>query len=275
MKDEEIRQLKVQEEGPDWIWEVVGTLDDVLNKAHLFDNDVKAEGQLLAQKIITILVNFGCKMEATLVDIQKLVFELQARLSQPPLPLMTPQKEKQVKVLKTPLHQRPIKEVIAEVAKIEILPAATRAATLATVKTKKTEKDLETKTISSELSLHRKSAKKKTKEPSPESKEEEESTAEETGSSGEEQESEEEAKPMTLPAEKRRRMETQASDKKKPAFMFRTPVPLKQPVKTPRKGESSQKKAKSEVDRNMVEKQQKQNLGFLRTRINSRRLSRS
>ena len=90
MKDEEIRQLKVQAEGLDQIWEVVGTLSDVLNKAHLFDNDIKAEGQLSAQNVITILVNFGHKMEAILVDIQKLVSGLHAGSSRLPLPLTTP-----------------------------------------------------------------------------------------------------------------------------------------------------------------------------------------
>ena len=43
MKDEEIRQLKVQAEGLDWIREVVGTLGDVLNKVHLFDNEAKGQ----------------------------------------------------------------------------------------------------------------------------------------------------------------------------------------------------------------------------------------
>ena len=80
------------------------------------------------------------------------------------------------------------------------------------------------------------------KEPSSEFDEEEESIAKETGSSGRELESEEEAEPVTLLAEKRKRMETRASDKKKPASAFKTLVPLKQPVQTPRKGKSSLKK---------------------------------
>ena len=90
-------------------------------------------------------------MEATLVDIRKLVSGLQAGPSWPPLPLTTPQNEKQVEELKTPLQQHPIKEVIPEVAKIKIL-VATSAATPAAAKTKKTEKDYETKTMSSEPS---------------------------------------------------------------------------------------------------------------------------
>ena len=43
-KDEEIRQLQVQMESLEKIREVVGTPRDVLNKARLFNNDVKSEG---------------------------------------------------------------------------------------------------------------------------------------------------------------------------------------------------------------------------------------
>ena len=63
--------------------------------------------------------------------------------------------------------------VIAEVAKIEVppmeFPAAILGATLVAVKTKKTEKDLDTKMISSKPSSQRRSTRKKTKESSPES----------------------------------------------------------------------------------------------------------
>ena len=142
-------------------------MSNVLNKARRFDNDIKIEGQLLAQKIITILVNFRRKMEAILVDIRNLVSESQARSSQPPFSLTTPQKERQVKELKTPLQQRPIKEVIVEVAKVEISLAAIPAQTPTTEKTKKIEKDSETKMTSSKPSLQRKIARKKTKEASP------------------------------------------------------------------------------------------------------------
>ena len=150
---------------------MVGTPGNILNKACLFDNDIKVEGQLSAQKIITILVNFGRKMETTLVDIRKLVSRSQAGPSRPPLLLTTPQKEKQVKELKTLLQQRLIKEVIAKVAKIEI-PTAVSATTPIAAKAKKTEKDSETKMTSSKPSSQRKSSKKKTKEPSPELEEE-------------------------------------------------------------------------------------------------------
>ena len=55
------------------ICEVVGTLEDVQNKARLFDSDIMTKGQVLAAKIISILVNFTMKMEAALRDIRKLI----------------------------------------------------------------------------------------------------------------------------------------------------------------------------------------------------------
>ena len=46
-KDEEICQLQTQsKEGLDRIRELIGNLGDVLNKARLFNNDIKTEGQL-------------------------------------------------------------------------------------------------------------------------------------------------------------------------------------------------------------------------------------
>ena len=127
--------------------------------------------------------------------------------------MATLQKEKQVEELRTLLQQCPIKEVIAEVAKIEVPLVVTPAATPAIGKTKKTKKDLDTKMPSSKPSLFRRSVKKKMKEPSPESEEEEEST-EETGSSRGDVESREEDKPATPLPKKKKRMDTRASTRR-------------------------------------------------------------
>ena len=241
IKNKEIHQLQVQsKEGLDRIWEFIGNLGDVVNKAYLFDNEVKTEGQLSAPKIITILVNFGCKMEATLIERRKLVSGSQSKPSRVPLPSLkaTPQKSRPIVELKTLLLQRPMKELVVEIAKIEVLVA------LALAKTKMTKRELETpKTTSSEPSLQR-STRKKTKEPSPELEEEETESLEEVESSGQEPESEEEAKPTTPPPEKKKKTKTWASEQKKPASAFKTLVSQKRPIKTPKKGESSQKKLK-------------------------------
>ena len=51
----------------------MGTPGDVLNKARLFDNDVKAGGEVSAAKIMLVLVSFTMKMETTLGEMQKLL----------------------------------------------------------------------------------------------------------------------------------------------------------------------------------------------------------
>ena len=73
-KDKEIRQLHAQtKEGLDRIWDFIGNSSNVVNKAQLFDNEVKTEGQLSAPKIVNELVEFGQKMEVTLVEMRKLL----------------------------------------------------------------------------------------------------------------------------------------------------------------------------------------------------------
>ena len=82
-KDKDIRQLQVQsKEGLDWIRGFIGNPGDIMNKARFFDNDMKTEGKLSAPRFITIMVDFRRKIEATLVEIQKLVSELQPKPSQ-------------------------------------------------------------------------------------------------------------------------------------------------------------------------------------------------
>ena len=97
----------------------------------MFDNYIKTKMLLSLPKVIAILVSFERKMEATFVEIWKLVSRSPAELSRPPLPSpkATPLKEKPLVELKTPLPQQPIKELVAEVAKIEIpaIPASAKA----------------------------------------------------------------------------------------------------------------------------------------------------
>ena len=77
-----------------------------------------------------------------------------------------------------------------------------------------------------------------------ESQKEEVESLDEVESSNEDPKLEEEAKRATLLPEKKKKMETQASDRKKPASAFKTPASQKRPVKIPKKGESSLKKPK-------------------------------
>ena len=79
---------------------------------------------------------------------------------------------------------------------------------------------------------------------SPESEEEETESSEEVESFDEELESEEVAEPATPPPEKKMKIEARASEQKKLASAFKILVSQKRPTKTPKKGESSQKKPK-------------------------------
>ena len=86
-KDEEIRQLPTQsKEGLDQIRNFIGNPSNIVNKARLFNNKVKTEGQLLAPKIVNVLVEFEQKMEATLVELQKLLIRLQSEPFWLPIP---------------------------------------------------------------------------------------------------------------------------------------------------------------------------------------------
>ena len=60
-------------EGIERIREFIGHTGDIVTMAHLFDNEVKTEDHLSVQKIITVLVKYGYKMEATLGEMRKLL----------------------------------------------------------------------------------------------------------------------------------------------------------------------------------------------------------
>ena len=205
----------------------------------LFDNDIKTEGEVSTAKIIPIMVSFMMRMEAAVVDIWKLVSGSPTGSSQtpPPPPKETPKKEKPLDEVKTPLLQWVGKESAAEVARMEV-PIVEFPAAASTAKAKKTEKDSDTKTTNFEPSTQsRRSRRKVKKEPSLESEEEEEST-EGTGSFG----GDDEEEPTILPLDKRQRMDTKASHKKKSSSAFKTTNLPKHSKETPKKGESSQKK---------------------------------
>ena len=98
LKKDEVRVLKEQQaESLGRIWEAIRYSSDIVNKAHLFDNEIKTERHLSAQKIITILVKYGHKMEATLGEMQKLLLgpSAAARSSLPLVPAATPKPQKE------------------------------------------------------------------------------------------------------------------------------------------------------------------------------------
>ena len=127
-------------------------------------------------------------------------------------------------------------------AKIEILvaPAST-----------KTKKESETPKITSSepSSQQRMSTRKTKKEPTPDFKleEEEVESSDKVESSNEDPESKEEAELATPLPEEKKKMETRASDRKKPASTFKTPASQKRLLKTPKKGESFQKEPRRSI----------------------------
>ena len=101
---------------------------------------MKTKGQLFIPKIITVLIDFGYKMEATLVEMRKLVSIPQPEPIRLPIPSPrgSPQKTRLIVELKTPLPQCPSKELVTETLKI-MIPAASIPA-----KAKMTKKESET-----------------------------------------------------------------------------------------------------------------------------------
>ena len=99
-------------ESLDRIWDFIGNLDKVVNKARFFGNEVKTEGQLSALKIVNALVEFWRKMEATLIEMQKLLPGLQSEPIRLPIPSPRgiPQKNRATVELKTPHQHFPGKE---------------------------------------------------------------------------------------------------------------------------------------------------------------------
>ena len=84
VQDEQIQQLKGKMEAIEQIWDFIGHTGDVVTKANLFDNEMKTKDHLLVQKIITVLVKYGYKMEETLGEMRKLLpGPTVARTSQP------------------------------------------------------------------------------------------------------------------------------------------------------------------------------------------------
>ena len=191
------------------------------------------------------------------MEMQKLLPRLSAAtgLSQPSIPAAKPQPQKEAthqlfEELKDRLQQRKVQEAITTAARIEVpisgmrlvelrMPSAILAAS-PMAKGKKTEKELESRAASSELSSRKQDSKKKAKEPMPKEEEEEESTAKDTRSSEGDAESEEE--PSIPPPKPAAKMRLHSIHKKKPPPVYRSSAVPKRPTKTAQKREGSNKK---------------------------------
>ena len=189
-------------------------------------------------------------MEANLVEMWKLLPKLQSKPIQ--LPILSPKgtllKNRATVELKTSLQRCLGKEPIAEVHKV-VTPMSR-----VQMKLKMIERELETpKTTSSNPFPRTVSTRKTKKEPTPNlsTKTEEEGSSKdveevEMVNSNEELETEEEGAELETPPLEKTKLKTRTFERKKSTPAFKTLGSSKKPAKgkTPKKGESSQKKPK-------------------------------
>ena len=248
LKEDEVKDFKALKiEALKEIREIVGHPSDIFNKSRLFDVYINKEVKITMPKVIAILHSFQKKMEATLGEIQKLVPRSVGESSRPPLPTQreTPLKEKPLDEVKTPLSQWTGKEAVSEgsgeVPAVEFpvpRPPAVPVLTPQFVP----EVVLETKVgkIKSPTPSPRKMNLCKQKEPTPKV-EELGDTTEDIGSTEGSTELEEE-EPSTPKPKQPKERETRSSGRKKPIPLYRSPFSPKRQLKTPSKGEGSNKK---------------------------------
>ena len=230
-RNDEVENLKKQLRCLERIKEVVGAPGDIFNKACLFDEDIKTEGEVSVAKIVKVLVTFTRKMEIAVVDIWKIVSGVVARKSsrpQMPPPTETPQKEKLLSKVKTPLSQQPENEVIAETSGalplVEFMMAKPALVVTPISKGKRS--------VNVEPSPQ-----KGKKESSLEYKELEETSEETERSSGGTR-----SEQVTPPPETKKKVNTRSSGRKRPPPKFKTLAASKQPPKSSGKRGSSLKK---------------------------------
>lgn len=74
LKREEVRYFHAKQQAVlNWIRILVGQSCDIKNRLHLFGNNYKTDGHVLAAKVIPILVKFSKEMEEILCEIKKLM----------------------------------------------------------------------------------------------------------------------------------------------------------------------------------------------------------
>lgn len=87
----EAERLQTRNVNLNKIQEALALLGDMINWTLFFNEDIKKDGRLLDQKILTILINYWHKMEATLEEMQKLLPRpVEVGLSQPVSQATTP-----------------------------------------------------------------------------------------------------------------------------------------------------------------------------------------
>ena len=233
VQSNEIEDLWKQVKSFELLKKAIGEPGNVINKARLFNEDVKLDAEVSAAKVIKVLVTFTWKVEIALVEIRKVFFTTAVEdSSQPPrpIPTETPCKEKPLSKVKTPLPQQPEKEPIVET--LGALPLAEFVVTNLPEVTPIPLAILGSKGKGN-MNAEPSPWKEKKKESSPEEEELEE-TSRETGSSTEGTGSEQ----VSLPPEAKR-VNTRSSKRKRPFSELKTPAVSKKHQKSPGKSGSS------------------------------------
>ena len=71
VRNDELEDLRKQLRSFDILKKAIREPGDVVNKARLFDKDVKLDGEVSAAKVIKVLVTFTRKVETALAEIRK------------------------------------------------------------------------------------------------------------------------------------------------------------------------------------------------------------
>ena len=84
LKKDEVWVLKKQQaKSLGWIWEAIGYSGDIINKAYLFDNEVKTELRLLAPKFLFLRTHLGSPLKCPPLLPGLFVLTKSLHLSQP------------------------------------------------------------------------------------------------------------------------------------------------------------------------------------------------
>lgn len=73
LKNDEVEELSKRLKCFELLQQAIGTPGNVVNKARLFDENIRVEGEISAKKVIKVLVIFTRNMETTLAGMRKLV----------------------------------------------------------------------------------------------------------------------------------------------------------------------------------------------------------
>ena len=236
---------------------------DVINRSLLFTEDIKKEGHMNGQKILTILVKYGHKMDATLAEMRKLlpgsveVGSSRPEQTPPPPPSAPSAPSSSAAPLAAsppPKGRFPILEALverynqqqagstqAEAAGVDIIEAKALPPQVPAPSPKGKKTEAGTAAASSEPTSEKDSARKRKQVVTPEPKQA--VVISDSGSTEEEEEDEEEEEEEAEVTPLMDRRRTRSSEKQKPP-PYKSAMAPKRQAKSAEKGEGSRKKTR-------------------------------